>query len=291
MLNITVDLYSGRPNPTFTLSDQETRDILKEVALHKGVITSSDVSGSNLGYRGINISSQSENILHYYGLPPSFNIANRLSMFESKGREIAERLLKSPSIMSASYLDDYSISSPLTNWILKEIKDIPINSFPKYELENERIGCQYEQVAFAPHFWNTNYHVKRNNCYNFATNRGTDSFAQLGRASGQLYREVTCYEVTKGAIADGLHKADSCFQESEKPRLLIALFIAPGPVFIDYHWYRQCSDGNWAHKLGPTPVRNTDNSNYIITDPHTANRGPYFQFCGYMLAPKSMKII
>ncbi|MCU5584258.1 hypothetical protein OCF65_28240 [Bacillus toyonensis] len=151
MLNITVDVYSGRPNPTFTLSDQETRDILKEIALHKRVITSFDVVGSNLGYRGINISSQSENLLHYYGLPPSFSIANGLSMFESKGREIAERLLRSPSVISASYFNNYSISPPLTNWILKEIKDMPIISFPKYEPENERIGCQYEQVAFEPH--------------------------------------------------------------------------------------------------------------------------------------------
>ncbi len=70
----------------------------------------------------------------------------------------------------------------------------------------------------------------------------------------------------------------------------MALVIAPGPSFIDYHWYRQCSDGNWAHKPGQTPARNTDESNHIITYPSTANRGPYTQFCGYMLAPKSMDI-
>ena len=67
---------------------------------------------------------------------------------------------------------------------------------------------------------------------------------------------------------------------SEKPRYLVALVVAPGPGFIDFHWYRKSSEGFWSHKPGSTAARNVDNSNRIITDPATCNRGPYTQFCG-----------
>jgi len=296
MLNITFDIYSGRFNPTFTLSSQEARDILKEIALHKGVITPFDVSKVNLGYRGINISFKSHYVPHYYGLPASFSIANGLSMFESKGREIAERLLNISSISSASSLNKFALSPSLTSWIMKQMKDIPTFSYrqdkqhPPFGLKNEIRLCPFETVVFEPAVWNTPYHVTKNNCYNFATNRRTDSFAQPGRASGQIYREINCDTITRAAMADGAQKANSCIHESEKPRFLMALFIAPDLEFTDYHWYCQCSDGSWAHKLGPRPACNIDNSNYVITDPRTANRGPYIQFCGYMLAPKSMRV-
>ena len=58
----------------------------------------------------------------------------------------------------------------------------------------------------------------------------------------------------------------------------IALVIAPG---YDYHWYRQDSDGLWSHKPGTTPVTRFDNSNDLIIDPQTANRGLYTEFIGY----------
>jgi len=296
VLNIQVDIYSGLPNPTFTLSEQEARNILKEIALNKGVITNSNVRPSHLGYRGINISFQSDNIPHQYGLPASFGLANGLSMLESKGREIAESLLQSSSTSSASLLNGSPLSPTLTKWVINQVKDLPSFSYFKneehqlFKSEDETLPCAFEKVAFEPGFWNETDHVSKNNCYNFATNRRTDTFAQPGRASGHTYNEITCEIITNGAIADGSHKVDSCFQESEKPRFLMALVVAPGPEFVDYHWYRQCSDGSWGHKPGHTPARNTDESNQVITDPSKANRGPYTLFCGYMLAPKSMNV-
>ncbi|MBV9102244.1 MAG: hypothetical protein JO060_01570 [Candidatus Eremiobacteraeota bacterium] len=53
--------------------------------------------------------------------------------------------------------------------------------------------------------------------------------------------------------------------------------MAPG---YDFHWYRRDRDGTWSHKPGGTEARNVDNSGHIITDPRTADRGPYTQFCG-----------
>jgi hypothetical protein len=61
---------------------------------------------------------------------------------------------------------------------------------------------------------------------------------------------------------------------------LVALVIAPG---ADFHWYRKGSDGLWSHKPGSTPVTNLDNAGNPIADPRVADRGPYTQFCTFMI--------
>jgi hypothetical protein len=56
----------------------------------------------------------------------------------------------------------------------------------------------------------------------------------------------------------------------------------------DYHWYRQNPDNTWSHKTGTNPVKNTDASGQLITDPQRADRnyisqggGNYSTFVGY----------
>jgi hypothetical protein len=61
---------------------------------------------------------------------------------------------------------------------------------------------------------------------------------------------------------------------------LVALVIVPG---WDFHWYRNGRNGYWTHKPGGTPVTNVDNSGVLIRDPRTANRGPYSDFCTFMV--------
>ncbi len=61
---------------------------------------------------------------------------------------------------------------------------------------------------------------------------------------------------------------------------LVALVIAPG---WDFPWYRKGRNGLWTHKPGGTPVTNLDNSGVTIPDPRTADRGPYTQFCTFMV--------
>lgn len=295
MFKVTVDIYSGKPNPEFTLPHQVEQQILKEVALNKGAITKRNTDHAQLGYRGIHIDFESDYLPQFYDLPQSFSIANGASMLESKSREIAENLLQHFTETS-SFLNESTIDSGLKKWVMSQIRDLPVMTFPenksheRFEPEDSTLPCAFEKVPFEPDFWNRVDHVRKNNCYNFATNRRTDTFAQPGRAVGKMYNSITCDEVTKAAIADGSHKFDICFSENEKPRFLMALVVAPGPEFNDYHWYRQCSDGNWSHKPGQTPAKNTDNSNRVIADPSTADRGPYTDFCGYMLSPKSMKV-
>ncbi|NOK61955.1 MAG: hypothetical protein GFH27_549289n350 [Chloroflexi bacterium AL-W] len=123
-------------------------------------------------------------------------------------------------------------------------------------------------------FWNgSSSHQLNNNCYNYAANSRTNTFAQPGRASGQMFSTISCADVGAAAVRDGWQS--SCRSDNN---LQTCLVIWPG---MDYHWYRLCINNHWCHKAGQTPARNTDDSGQLITDPETCNRGPYTDFCGY----------
>jgi hypothetical protein len=141
---------------------------------------------------------------------------------------------------------------------------------------------------YNPGLWNIPSVQPYNNCYNYANNRITNTFAQPGRATGHQYTAFTCPSVAAGATSDGLHGVPNFSAALPKGGgWYVALVIWPN---VDFHWYRQDSGGCWSHKPGSTPVRNVDNSGHAITDPKTCNRGNYTAFCTYMVTNHSVKI-
>lgn len=140
----------------------------------------------------------------------------------------------------------------------------PIASVPKVFLEywNEDSDLQYS-----------------NNCYNYATNRVTNSYAQPGEASDKMYTELSCEDVHKAASLDlGLTPTEFFPYGKKEDKTLIALVVAPG---YDFHWYRRDDDGFWTHKMGGTPATTLDDGGQPISSPETADRGLYTDFCGY----------
>lgn len=142
--------------------------------------------------------------------------------------------------------------------------------------------------SYTPSYWNDGGTVQHsNNCYNYGNNKRTDTFAQPGRAASAMYTSLSCPAVYKAAVADGLDPVPasgvcpkSQYSESDK----VALVVAPG---WDFHWYRQDKNGMWTHKPGGTQATNLDNSGNTITNPETANRGAYTDFCGYLCSCSS----
>ena len=136
--------------------------------------------------------------------------------------------------------------------------------------------------SYEPWKWNDDEEItESNNCYNYACDMITGTFAQPGQKNKLFIGDCTCDEVSAFSIEDGLQIKledktcpDSCWA--------VALFIAPdGPFGLTYHWYRQDSDGTWSHKYGKRPATNLDESTNIITDPTKADRGDFTRFCGY----------
>lgn len=124
-------------------------------------------------------------------------------------------------------------------------------------------------------FWNNNYYsLNYNNCYNYASNHRTNTFAQPGRCSGRYPFALDCGSMGISLYYDRWYS--SCV--GERQNYAICLVIWPGQ---DFHFYRWCVNNHWCHKPGRTAARNYDNSGYWITNPQYCNRGLYTIFCGY----------
>lgn len=160
------------------------------------------------------------------------------------------------------------------------------------DLGNKILPIAGYEIEYNPTYWNTNR--LRANCYTYAlnylatTNRKSQ---QPGYASGKM---VTRETMSKTNIINAVKKDVNYISqvkgfrvagENEKPKYReykVALVIAPG---VDYHWYKQDSDGYWSHKRGITNVTRGDASGRSIINPRLANRKysdvNYSTFCGY----------
>jgi hypothetical protein len=128
----------------------------------------------------------------------------------------------------------------------------------------------------------------KNNCYDYATDILTNTFAQPGRGSGVCRKTArpcvpnTCDAVRKAAESDGLVWHGNALPDAlPAAGHYVSLHIWPQSNF---HWLRMDADKFWSHKPGGSPVRNVDNSGRLINDPARADVSPWSNHCGYMLA-------
>lgn len=140
------------------------------------------------------------------------------------------------------------------------------------------------EPPYEPDKWNKAGVIDDNNCYAYATNVLGKSFPRPGRAGGKqpplpkipLPPGYDCDGFTAAAVSDGLVVAN-CDNACPKGSFKVALVI--DPTTPDYHWYRQDDNGNWSHKPGSGKATDKDNKGNPITDPRTADRGKYTNFC------------
>jgi hypothetical protein len=292
MLRVTVDAFSGRENPTYVLDGAEERDLLRDVSRRRAAITDTTTGFDGLGFRGTIIESLSDDAQEGgHDLPDRFKVGGGGAQDEANALDIAERLIRGlPTHAPAADVDaDHNLVDYLLGLLHQPGGDLPtVPDGPPPQAQTGDVTCRIERSSFNPGFWNASGVIGRNNCYNYASNWKTNTFAQPGRGAGQMYTALSCPAVTQAAFADGCHRRFVCFPESEKPRRLVALVVAPG---IDYHWYRihSESEGFWGHKPGGTAARNVDNNGLVITNPETCARGPYTDFCGYFYTCKTQR--
>jgi hypothetical protein len=307
MIKVTADIFSGRPNPEWVVTGTEADAALRSLS-QTSAAAAFDSGFQGLGHRGLVVELLDDHTSSEYGLPSTFRLAGGGSTAESHARETAERLIAAMALPGAA--DHASVAGanatgaqlPLNEDLKRFVlAGLPASAPSVATRVAEDAGtldrpadvsataaCLIETVPFNPGFWNDAAHISKNNCYNYATNRRTDTFAQPGRASGHMYAHINCADVGNGAVSDG--GTFGCAPDNQKPRWYMALVIAPGPGFVDYHWYRKASEGFWGHKPGQTAARNVDNAGHIVTDPRTANRGPYTIFCRFMFAQNKMVV-
>jgi hypothetical protein len=293
-LRLTIDIFSGRPNPTVVVSGAEERDLLARIGPAKRTRAPSQgrapkLPPSTLGYRGVIV----EPLSAPGGARPS-----RVRAGKQSG-------LKGPIRIAAGFSYAGRGTTPTRDPFAEEFicgstgpfRVLPFprqyfERFPREVLEfRERLvrwplknwplrpTCPCAPL-WEPAWWNDAGQVQyNNNCYNYGTDYRTDTFAQPGKANGAMYSAITGPEVRAGALADALLAAPNS-NKCPKEGHLVALVIAPG---WDFHWYRKGRNGRWTHKPGGTQATNLDNSGNLILDPRTADRGYYTDFCCFMI--------
>ena len=265
-VTVTLNVFSGRPNPSWTLSRQQAQELIHKLrSLSAKTFDQTGESPARLGYRGFTVGG-------------------------IKDPKIGERLEIHDNTVDMGDLAPKRVDMDhgLEQWLLRTGRDaVPsdVRSLVEKELSvlkqlhKRRQPESLVPTSFNPRVWNTSKIVREtNNCYNYANDRITLTFAQpgLGRQCGRR-SELTCDEVRKAAQCDGLEMIQNPSEATDGHA--VALVIWPGR---DYHWYRLDENGKWSHKPGRTPATDLDQQKRQILDPKTCDRGPYKDFCGYM---------
>ena len=301
MVKVTLDIFSGMPNPSWELSDKDTKELVKRFA--GKAMPSIDAVEGTLGFRSFIIESESDDDTMIRKLPGAFRVGGILSeKFIAREGMALPSLAMDESDEAAHWLLT-TAGKVMDEDLIKHVESVvqtrekAMGQAQEENLDEEeevkakdtkksaRAPCVIANTAYNPGFWNVPVVQPKNNCYNYAMNYRSDTFAQPGRISGHPNSIMQCPNVKKAADWDGCKAICSGSNKN------VALVVWPGQ---DYHWYRKHSNGFWGHKPGNTPARNTDNCGYIINGtsrtPQNCCRGPYTVFCGYMYSPTGMKV-
>ena len=280
-LRLTLDAFSGRPNPTVMLDGHEADELLERLAPEKR-LTGKQAPGvppDILGYRGIEI----ELVDHpHERLPSTFRVAGGLLSGRKLRHAPADPFVEDFVCGSTGPFRLANLRPDLLELIRQHARELREIDWRRPPIDLPRVmPCPCGPI-YEPQWWNDGGQRQlNNNCYNYATNYRTDTFAQPGRASGQIYPlPISCAGVRPAAVRDDLIDSPRADNQCPPQGHLVALVVAPG---YDFHWYRKGADGMWTHKPGSTQVTNVDQSGNPIADPRTANRGPYTDFCTFMI--------
>jgi len=294
-LIVTLDLFSGLPNPKFAIPDTEAQRIETLVRSAGLADRRLPLPPPRLGYRGIRIERAGVGgpVKPLAVIRAGEHVESEKLLVDYARRSLGDRISQTAWSHVTSTLERYEREGP-ERYEGREERGEPgwlerIEEFFEEWREPKDAddgGCPPCVAADAPTYdpgpWNTEPTLSNNNCYNYANNQATNTFAQPGRAHGYTLSVDACGDVQPGAVLDGLAATTNFTTPLGAGQgWYVALVLAPG---FDYHWYRQDTVGCWSHKPGHTPARNVDNSGNPITDPQTADRGPYSVFCSYMIA-------
>lgn len=279
---ITLNVFSGRTNPTWQLSDAEEEQLTERLESAQ-TLTAKRPSGvfGGLGYRGFTISRDAN---HPKG-------ALALALHEG----IVDHQAGGPNVVDDTGIEPWlldlakpHVAPEVLQHVTSSIAEKAVLALPVAAPARCPTCHAADAPVYNPGAWNVPSIQPYNNCYNYANNQITNTFAQPGRATGHMYTALTCASVQPAATSDGLAAvANFSGTLTAGHGWYVALVIWPGS---DYHWYRQDKVGCWSHKPGSTAVRNVDNAGHTITDPKTCNRGPYTVFCTYMVTKRGVHI-
>lgn len=297
-IRITWDVFSGRPNPSAIVDGAEEQDLLARLtpARARSGARRGAVPQSTLGYRGIIIERVAE--------PGAARRGRASRAARPLGRGLGTVARVAAGIVQAGRTMAPASDPSVEDFVCGSTGPIRLTRLgPDFAERVRNELLQFRHLAdslkrppkihwpvrsrcacaplWEPNWWNDAGQVQwNNNCYNYATNYRSDTYAQPGLANGAMYASITCADVRAGAVADALIESPKARNRCPKEGHLVALVVGPN---WDFHWYRKGRNGYWTHKPGGTQATNVDNSGHLIADPRTADRGNYTDFCTFMI--------
>lgn len=273
---ITIDIFSGRKNPVIEVKGKQAARLYEGLRPARPLSSREalPISESALGYRGLIIEASGVR-----GLPKRFRLAHGDLIGPRLSHRAADEEFESLIARHSAVTRNFGKNFP--SLLLKEIERSHKERkkhHPPHWPRREHCKCA---PLYEPNWWNDNGQKQwNNNCYNYACDYRSDTFAQPGLAAAAEYTSLTCASVRPAAIADDLIDAPTANNRCPREGHLVALVVWPGG---DFHWLRKGRNGFWTQKMGGTPVTNVDNSGNLIPDPRNADRGPYTDFCTFMV--------
>jgi hypothetical protein len=268
----TIITNAGENDPSFDLTDPNDIQTIQQMLNNLNPASAPD--WPQFGFRGYGLENQG-----IASFPPYLRVFQGvIQIFNDVGSDFYQDINGLENFLSE--IANSTTSPSTANQILVK-RDAPA-----------KLPTSGSEPPYEPGKWNKAPVIDNNNCYSYATNIIGDTFPRPGRAGGKQppfpgEAGYNCDSFIAAAVSDGLVKVD-CAKACPKGSYKVALVINPN---TDYHWYRQDDNGNWSHKPGSSEATNLDNSKKPITDPQTADRGPYTTFCGCLcVPPKTVKI-
>ncbi len=286
---VTMDVYSGRPNPTWTLGERDKAALISRVA--GKAVAAADEGPGHLGFRGyiVSTATDDDDTATAAGLPDVFRVgASAIGGIAVPAEGDVEALSVDEADDASLWLLETAVGAVDVD-VLEYVSALVSRGSEEAAVEAEDLAqvaaaCVIQNGAYNPAFWNAPNVQPYNNCYNYAMNYRSNTFAQPGRISNHPNSVMQCANVGTAANWDG------CKTTCSGPNKNVALVIWPGQ---DYHWYRKHTNGFWGHKPGGTAARNVDSAGHVIggaRNPQNCARGPYTIFCGYRFSPVGMQV-
>lgn len=302
-VRVRVDIFSGLENPVVELEGKKAEEVLARLKPQRA-LSMAEVKPTppipTLGYRGLIVEQVGARAAR--SLPKSFRVASGQLLGPELTHLPADEDFESFVFGSRGIIRQAKLGKGFVETakrVVEESREVRGRLIANLSAKGAKKAGKKAGVAkaaaavvapgctcapiYEPAWWNDGGQKQfNNNCYNYSTNYRTDTFAQPGRASGIFITPATCFcnFVKPAAVRDSLIDAPAANNRCPPTGHVVALVVAPQ---FDFHWYRKGTDGLWTHKVGPAPVTNLDNAGNIITDPRTADRGPYTDFCGFMV--------
>lgn len=218
---VTFAVFSGREDPEWTVvsSNPNYNQIQTRVAaaIERGDAFLPDDLPARLGYKGILV----QPVLQKKGIVGQAKAQKRLFV----GPKTVQLQLLLFQTMPKSIFPEN---------VRKRISEIIGNGTVTAERSPKTTKRAAPRYRIAP--WTSENTRRLNNCYNYANNRITDTFAQPGRGSGNIFLNngFTANSVLNAAVNDGLQLYPAILPGAPAPgipagpRHLVALVFWPG---------------------------------------------------------------